>query len=106
MLVLTVPVMCSRIDKFCFKKLKLKITGYTAGSFYIVEKPTRKNKEIIFKYNQDDPKHQQLFKQYEPQKIKITYNYIKQNQIYFIFNLKVYIDDRLQHLITFVSKKT
>lgn len=98
--------MCSRIDKFCFKKLKLKITGYKAGSFYIVEKPARKNKEIIFKYNRDDQKHQQLFNKYEPQKIKITYNYIKQNQTYLIFNLKAYVDDRLQHLITFVSKKT
>ena len=49
--------MCSKLDKFFFKKLKLKITGYKAGSFYIVE-----NKEIIFKYNMDDQKHQQLFK--------------------------------------------
>lgn len=98
--------MCSKLDKFCFKKLKLKITGYKAGSFYIVEKPARKYKEVIFDYNPDDEKHQQLFKKYEPQKIKITYNYTRQNQNYFIFNLKVYIDDRLQHLITFVSKKT
>lgn len=97
--------MCSRLDKFCFKKLKLKITGFYTGNFYIVEKPARKNKEIIFKYNRDDPKHQQLFNKYEPQKIKIAYSYIRENQVYFIFNLKVYVDDRLQHLITFVSLK-
>jgi hypothetical protein len=46
--------------------LNLKITGYKAGIFYIVEKPARKYKEVIFKYNRDDEKHQQLFNKYDP----------------------------------------